>query len=86
MGKRIMIDTAGALERLKGRGFEVTYPTLARWLQKGLIEGAEQEDTPRGPVWKMPLASVERFEPPKKGRPVKPKGVRSSKRARKRDA
>ena len=68
-----MLTTAQALELLRERGVSVAYPTVALWVREGKFTGAELEDTPRGPVWRIPRDSVLRFEPPKMGRPPKPK-------------
>jgi len=66
------VTTNEALKILRERGFEVSYPTVARWAQTGAFEGAERDDThPRGPLWLIPRASVLAFEPPKTGRPPK---------------
>jgi len=68
------VTTNEALEILRGRGIKVSYPTVARWAQTGAFKGAERDDThPRGPLWLIPRASVLKFEPPKTGRPPKPK-------------
>ncbi len=63
-----MITTGEALEVLKGRGIDVSYSNLALWVRSGKFQGAKLEDAPRGSVWLIPLSSVERFEPPKRGR------------------
>jgi len=73
------VTTNEALEILRGRGFKVSYPTVARWAQTGAFKGAERDDThPRGPLWLIPRASVLNFEPPKPGRPPKPKPAQSN--------
>jgi hypothetical protein len=64
-----MLTTTKALEVLRANGVKVSYPTIALWVREGKFAGAELEETPRGPVWKIPRASVERFEPPTRGRP-----------------
>ena len=58
------------------------YPTIARWLQTGVIPGAEREETLRGPVWLIPRAALDSFDTwkPKMGRPLKPKPKTSRKR------
>ena len=73
------VTTTEALKILRGRGFEVSYPTVARWVQNGLFSGAERIEETRGPVWLIPRASVMKFEPPKTGRPPKPKAEGESK-------
>jgi hypothetical protein len=55
---------------LAKRGIAVSYPTLAQWTREGKFEGAEREETERGPVWRIPVESVKKFEPPKMGRPA----------------
>jgi hypothetical protein len=73
------VTTNEALEILRGRGFKVSYPTVARWAQTGALKGAERDDThPRGPLWLIPRASVLNFEPPAIGRPPKAKPAQSN--------
>ena len=68
------VTTTEALKILRERGFNVSYPTVARWAQTGAFKGAERDDShPRGPLWLIPRASVLNFEPPKIGRPPKAK-------------
>jgi len=64
-----MVTTKKAQEMLAERGIAVSYPTLAQWTREGKFEGAEREQTERGPVWRIPVGSVRKFEPPKMGRP-----------------
>ena len=64
-----MVTTNQALELLQERGISVSYPTVAQWTREGRFEGAEREETERGPVWRIPVASVKKFDPPKIGRP-----------------
>lgn len=66
-----MVTTAEALTMLQGRGIQVSYSNLALWVRSGKFRGARQEETPRGPVWKIPADAVESFEPPKRGRTPK---------------
>ncbi len=74
------VTTIEALKILRERGFDVSYPTVARWAQTGAFEGAERDDThPRGPLWLIPRKSVLTFTPPKTGRPPKPKGENQEK-------
>ena len=76
-----MLSTTKALEVLRERGIIVPYPTLALWVREGRFEGAELDETnPRGPVWKIPRSSVEKFELPARGRPVKPKSMKDGKK------
>ena len=63
-----MVSTSEALTMLEARGIQVSYSNLALWVRSGKFKGAKQEPTPRGPVWMIPAASVESFEPPKRGR------------------
>jgi hypothetical protein len=75
MAKRKMLTTYEALDVLKVRGYQVAYSTLARWLSIGAIPGAEVDTShPRGAIWRIPEASIKKFEPPKKGRPATKKG------------
>lgn len=66
-----MATTTEAIELLRARGIEAPYQTVVRWVRGGLFKGARQEDTARGPVWMIPAASIESFEPPKRGRTPK---------------
>jgi hypothetical protein len=63
------VTTKQAQERLAGRGIVVSYPTIAQWVREGRFEGAAREETERGPVWRIPVKSVDSFEAPKAGRP-----------------
>lgn len=65
-----MVTTKEALVILQERGLNVPYPTLAFWVRTGRFEGAQlDESNPRGAVWYIPRQSVEKFEPPERGRP-----------------
>jgi len=68
-----MVSTKQAQALLEERGIKISYPTIAQWVREGRFAGAELEETERGPIWRIPLASVKSFEPPKMGRPPKPK-------------
>ncbi|MFL6282743.1 MAG: hypothetical protein ACJ74Q_06205 [Pyrinomonadaceae bacterium] len=63
-----MLTTREAKDALQARGIEVSYSNLALWVRSGKFTGAELEETPRGPVWMIPAASVEKFVPPRRGR------------------
>lgn len=66
-----MVTTKEALTILQGRGITVPYPTLALWVRTGRFEGAQLDETnPRGAVWYIPRKSVEKFNPPERGRPA----------------
>lgn len=41
------------------RKLNAPYPTVIGWIKKGLLAGATQQDTPRGPVWMVPADVVE---------------------------
>jgi hypothetical protein len=73
MGRK-MLTTNEALTALEARGMQVSYSNLALWVRTGKFRGAKQEETPRGPVWKIPADAVEKFEPPKRGRAPKKGG------------
>ena len=75
-----MVTTKRAQEILEARGFPVSYPTIAQWVREGRFVGAVREETERGPVWRIPIESVRKFEPPKMGRPPKPKVETPSKK------
>ncbi len=65
-----MVTTKKAQEMLAERGIVASYPTVAQWTREGKFNGAEREETERGPVWRIPVESVRKFEPPKMGRPA----------------
>ncbi len=73
-----MVTTKEALKILRSRGLNVPYPTLALWVREGRFEGAKLEDNPRGAVWYIPRTSVEKFDPPERGRPPKAKPAQSN--------
>ncbi len=73
-----MVTTKTALEILQEKGIDVSYPTIAQWTREGRFKGAELEETERGPVWRIPIDSVKNFDPPKPGRPPKPKPGQSN--------
>ena len=76
------VTTTEALKILRDRGFEVSYPTVARWAQTGALKGAERDDShPRGPLWLIPRSSVLNFEPPKTGRPPKASAEKATKKS-----
>ena len=68
MKKKKMITTREFAEATN-----TPYPTVARWVQMGVIAGVEREETPRGPVWYIPADAIDSFEEwkPKMGRPHK---------------
>ena len=63
------VTTKKAQELLAERGIVVSYPTIAQWVREGRFEGAVLDETERGPVWRIPVEAVKKFEPPKMGRP-----------------
>ena len=64
-----MVTTKEAQGILRDRGIEVPYPTLALWVRDGRFDGAKLTDNPRGAIWLIPRKSVEKFNPPERGRP-----------------
>lgn len=48
----------------------ISYPTMVRWLKRGLVPGATLEETPAGNYWQIPESSLQ-MERPKAGRPPK---------------
>ena len=75
------VTTKQAQERLAERGIVISYPTIAQWVREGRFEGAAREDTERGPVWRIPIKSVDGFEAPKAGRPKASSNGAATKRA-----
>ena len=52
---------------------QTPYPTVMRWLKKGLVPGAVfDESSPRGGVWWVPRSAIKTVSHPKIGRPKKP--------------
>jgi hypothetical protein len=73
------VTTKQALALLAERGITVSYPTIAQWVREGRFSGARRDETERGPVWRIPLEAVQKFEPPRAGRPTA-NGKKGSKR------
>lgn len=48
----------------------ISYPTMVRWLKRGLVPGATLEETPAGNYWQIPESALQ-MERPKAGRPPK---------------
>jgi hypothetical protein len=69
------VTTKQAQKLLEERGIAISYPTIAQWVREGRFDGATREETERGPVWRIPLASVNKVEQPKAGRPKETKLV-----------
>jgi hypothetical protein len=53
------------------RQLKVPYTTVAGWLQKGQVEGAEAQMVGTFKVWMIPTSVLKTFERPKRGRPKK---------------
>jgi len=53
----------------------ISYPTMVRWLKRGLVPGATLEETPAGSYWQIPETALT-MERPKAGR--KPKAESDS--------
>jgi hypothetical protein len=68
---RKTVTTNEAKALLEKRGINAPYQTLVRWVRGGRFKGARLEPTERGPVWRIPLKSVDAFIPPTPGRPRK---------------
>lgn len=67
MGRVKMLTTKEVQGALRERGVEVSYSNLALWVRSGRFAGAQLQPTPRGPVWMIPAASVDKFQPPRRG-------------------
>lgn len=50
--------------------FDVTYGAVLIWIRKGQLK-AERHETLRGPAYLIPASEINRFKPPKAGRPRK---------------
>ncbi len=66
-----------AMERLQARGVDVARRTVASWVEQGMFTKRLVE-TPAGHYWVIPAREIESFEPPKPGRPPKPKPEQSN--------
>jgi hypothetical protein len=68
------------------RQLKVPYTTVAGWLQKGQVPGAEAQIVGTFKVWMIPTSVLKTFERPKRGRPLgskKPAAKKSKKGAAK---
>lgn len=61
----------------------ISYPTMVRWLKRGLVPGATLEETPAGSYWQIPESALT-MERPKAGR--KPKAESEAKKGSKKAA
>jgi Helix-turn-helix domain len=52
---------------------KVSSVTVRVWCNRGLFPHAELKETPFGSGWLIPENDLKTFEPPKMGRPPKPK-------------
>ena len=41
----------------------VAYPTMVRWLKRGLVSGAIAQETPMGRVWQIPESAKTMIRP-----------------------
>jgi hypothetical protein len=63
------------------------YPTVATWLRKGRVKGAEAHKLGAVTVWLIPVETATDFNEPKRGRPKKAAGEQTkTAKARKRQA
>jgi hypothetical protein len=62
------LTTSEVAERLK-----VGQSTVNLWCRQGKFPNAERVQTPQGGYWVVPENDLKDFEPPKMGRPPKPK-------------
>jgi hypothetical protein len=53
------------------RRMEVPYTTVAGWLQKGIVPGAEAQEVGTFKVWMIPVSALKDFKRPDRGRPKK---------------
>jgi hypothetical protein len=54
---------------------QVGRSTVNLWCRQGRIAGARREDSPVGPYWLIPAASLKNFVKPKRGPVPKPKAA-----------
>ena len=62
------LTTAEVAERLG-----IAKPTVTLWCRQGRFPNARHEETPFGSYWLIPAKDLKNFQPPKMGRPAKPK-------------
>jgi len=60
----------------------ISYPTMVRWLKRGLVPGATLEETPVGTYWQIPESALT-MERPKAGRKPKAESAGVAKTAKK---
>ncbi len=60
----------------------ISYPTIVRWLKRGIVPGAILEETPAGSYWQIPESALT-MERPKAGRKPKAESAGEAKPARK---
>ena len=51
--------------------FDVERRSVRNWCMRGLLPGAYELQTPRGPVWMIPETAFDNFVKPKAGQPRK---------------
>ncbi len=78
MSKKRMLTTQEAADHLG-----VAYQTIMAWVYQGKFPNAQKEETPRGIYYLIPLADLNGFERPKRGRPAKVEATPAKKRTRK---
>lgn len=67
------LTTSEVAERLR-----VGQSTVNLWCRQGKFPNAERVRTPQGGYWVVPEDDLQNFEPPKMGRPPKPKEEKTS--------
>jgi len=78
VSKKTMLTTQEAADHLG-----VAYQTIMAWVYQGKFPNAQKEETPRGIYYLIPLADLNDFERPKRGRPAKSDAAPAKKRTRK---
>lgn len=64
--------------------FGVSIATAKSWIRAGYFPNSELEDTPRGPVRRIPRSDLKTFKRPAMGRPAETAKPKATKRALKR--
>jgi hypothetical protein len=67
------MDSAELTTSQVARRLKVGKSTVNLWCQQGRFKNARLVEHPRGNYWAIPATDLENFEPPKMGRPPKPK-------------
>jgi hypothetical protein len=81
-GRRTPVEPMTATTFAEEMG--VSYPTVVRWLKRGIVPGAELRESPdRGKWWEIPLAALDMQRPKWGGFPNGPQAARKGRKGSK---